>query len=286
MIFLVRRLALTIGALCLLTLVAYAIGRGGRPMSREGYWLWVTRAWTGDFGASSEWRTPVMHVVANSIGPTVGLVAAALVVTWVVAVPLAVYCATHPGSPADLAVRAVTFVAGAVPGFLLALAVYALLRLTFGLDLAGGATNDDLAATAPRLLLPALLVGAAGAAGALRALRAGLLDELAQPWATVARAHGVRPRRLLWRYALRVALVPVVAALGQTLAQVISNSVAVSIVLGIPTVGQLLLKAAIAQDTNLVGAIVFWVGAAAVVGALAADALLVWLDPRVRVAAT
>jgi peptide/nickel transport system permease protein len=294
MTFLLRRLSLTAASLWLLTLVAYAISRGGRPLSTAGYTTWLARASGGDFGVSSEWRSPVMAVVGASVEATVGLVVLALALTWLVALPVGVYCATHPGSRGDLAIRGVTFLVGAVPGFVLALAVYCLARLAFDVDLAGGASDLDPARPggllaflerSARLVLPAALVGAAGAAQVLRALRAGLLDELTQPWVTVARAHGMRPRRLLWRFALRVALVPLVAALGQTLAQVISNSIAVSIALGIPTIGQLLLKAVLAQDAVLVGAIVFWTGAAAVLGALLADGLLVWLDPRVRAGA-
>jgi len=97
-----------------------------------------------------------------------------------------------------------------------------------------------------------------------------------------ARSKGLAEARVIVKYPVRVALNPFASTIGYTLPYIVSGSIIVSLVLGLPTVGPLLLKALIAQDMFLAGTIVLLLGVMTVIGTLISDILLVWIDPRIR----
>jgi len=97
-----------------------------------------------------------------------------------------------------------------------------------------------------------------------------------------ARSKGLSEPRVIVKYPVRMALNPFASTIGYTLPYIVSGSIIVSLVLGLPTVGPLLLKALIAQDMFLAGTIVLLLGVMTVIGTLLSDILLVWIDPRIR----
>jgi ABC-type dipeptide/oligopeptide/nickel transport system permease component len=132
------------------------------------------------------------------------------------------------------------------------------------------------------LPIPALILGLAGNAQQIRIMRANLLDELRKPYVVTARAKGLSEFRAIVNYPVRVALNPFISTIGYILPFLVSGSIIVSIVLSLPTVGPLLLKALLAQDMFLAGTIVLLLGVMTVIGTLISDILLVWIDPRIR----
>jgi peptide/nickel transport system permease protein len=113
-------------------------------------------------------------------------------------------------------------------------------------------------------------------------MRANLLDELRKPYVVTARARGLPEWKVILKYPVRVALNPFASTVGYLLPYVVSGSIIVSLVLGLPTVGPLLLKALIAQDMFLAGTIVLLLGLMTVIGTFLSDLLLMWIDPRIR----
>ena len=97
-----------------------------------------------------------------------------------------------------------------------------------------------------------------------------------------ARAKGLSETRAILRYPVRVALNPFASTIGYTLPYIVSGSIIVSLVLGLPTVGPLLLKSLVAADLFLAGAIVLLLGVLTVIGTFISDLLLMWIDPRIR----
>ena len=116
--------------------------------------------------------------------------------------------------------------------------------------------------------------------------RVYLLDELRKPYVVTARSKGLSELRVILKYPVRMALNPFASTIGYTLPYIVSGSIIVSLVLGLPTVGPLLLKALIAQDMFLAGTIVLLLGVMTVIGTLISDILLVWVDPRIRLEET
>jgi peptide/nickel transport system permease protein len=185
----------------------------------------------------------------------------------------------------------VGFIGLAIPSFLLALVVLYVGFAYFGASIGGLFSIEYMEAPwslgrvwdlLKHLWVPALILGTAGTAQLIRIMRANLLDELRKPYVVTARAKGLSEQKLILKYPVRVALNPFISTIGYTLPYLVSGSIIVSVVLSLPTVGPLLLKALIAQDMFLAGTIVLLLGIMTVIGTLISDIMLVWIDPRIR----
>ena len=255
------------------------------------YYKWASKVLRGDFGVSMQWERPVMEVVGDRLWLTIAVALAAVLFTWLLAIPIGIYSAVKQYSVADYTFTFVGFIGLAIPNFLLALV---LLYVGFAwFDASIGGLFSDEYIDAPysvgkmwdltkHLVLPGLILAMAGTAELIRIMRANLLDELRKPYVVTARAKGLSEWRLVFKYPVRVALNPLISTVGYLLPYIISGSIIVSIVLGLPTVGPLLYASLIAQDMFLAGAIILFVGIMTVVGTLISDLLLAWVDPRIR----
>jgi peptide/nickel transport system permease protein len=261
-----------------------------RPLYIQ-YLKWLNQIVHGNLGTSLEFNRPVSAVLSERMVLTVIVSVVAILVTWVVAIPIGVYSAVHRYSIGDYSFTFLGFLGLAIPNFLLALALMYLAFSIFGLSVGGlyspgyetaawsiGKSLDLL----KHLVIPALVLGASGTAQLMRVMRANLLDELGKPYVITARAKGLPERRVIRKYPLRVAMNPMASSVGIMFPQIVSGGIIVSIVLSLPTVGPTLLSALQAQDMFLAGAIIMLVGVLTVVGTLLSDLLLMWLDPRIR----
>lgn len=255
------------------------------------YLKWLLLTLRGDFGFSMEWSLPVMEVIGDRLLLTAVLAFAAVVFTWILAIPIGIYSAVRQYSAGDYAFTVVGFIGVAIPSFLLALVVLYVGFAYFGTSIGGLFSPEHM--NAPwslarvrdllgHLWVPAIILGTAGTAQLIRIMRANVLDELRKPYVVTARAKGLSELKVILKYPVRVALNPFISTIGYTLPYLVSGSIIVSVVLGLPTVGPLLLKALIAQDMFLAGTIVLLLGVMTVIGTLLSDILLVWIDPRIR----
>jgi peptide/nickel transport system permease protein len=255
------------------------------------YLLWMNKVVRGDFGMAMEWQRPVTEVIADRLWLTMAVSLAAVVLIWAVALPLGIYSAVRQYTVGDYVLTFLGFLGLAIPSFLLGLIVLYLGFAWFNLNV-GGLFSPDYADAAwgpakawdlaKHLPIPAVILGIAGIAQAMRIMRANLLDELRKPYVVTARARGLGEWNTILKYPVRVALNPFASTIGYTLPYVVSGSIILSLVLGLPTVGPLLLKALIAQDMFLAGTIVLLLGVLTVVGTLISDLILIWIDPRIR----
>jgi peptide/nickel transport system permease protein len=220
---------------------------------------------------------------------------AAVVLTWALALPIGIYSAVRQYSLGDYIATFVGFIGLAVPSFMLALVLLYLGFKYFNANIGGLFSGEfDLAPwslakvwdLAKHLPLPTLILALAGTAQLIRIMRANLLDELSKPYVVTARARGLSERRVILKYPVRVALNPFASTIGYLLPYVVSGSIIVSLVLGLPTVGPLLLRALVAQDMFLAGTIVLLLGVLTVVGTFLSDLMLLWIDPRIRLEGT
>jgi peptide/nickel transport system permease protein len=132
------------------------------------------------------------------------------------------------------------------------------------------------------LWIPMIVLGTAGAASLIRIMRANMLDELNQQYVETARAKGLPERKLIWKYPVRVSLNPFLSTVGYALPQLVSGATLTAVVLSLPTLGPMLLRALLSQDMYLAGAILMIMSFLTVIGTLISDLLLAWLDPRIR----
>lgn len=255
------------------------------------YGKWVGRIVRGNFGESMEWRRPVSEVIGDRLWLTLLLSAAALVITWGLALPIGIYSAVRQYSIGDYVFTLVGFIGIAVPNFLLALMVMYFSFRWFGASVGGLFSAEysllpwslgkvwDLMKHLP---LPAVILALAGTAQLVRIMRANLLDELRRPYVVTARAKGLSELRVIVKYPVRAALNPFASNIAYLFPFLVSGSVIISIVLGLPTVGPLLVEALIAQDMFLAGTIVLLLGVLTVAGTFVSDLVLMWVDPRLR----
>jgi peptide/nickel transport system permease protein len=255
------------------------------------YGKWMVMIAQGNFGFSMEWRRPVVEVIGDRLWLTMIVSFAALLLTWVLALPIGIYSAVRQYSLGDYAFTFIGFIGLAVPNFLLALVILYFGFVLFDAHIGGLFSVDYQDAPwslgkvwdmAKHLPIPALILGLAGTAQQIRIMRANLLDELRKPYVVTARAKGLSEAKVIVKYPVRVALNPFASTIGYLFPYIVSGSIIVSLVLGLPTVGPLLLKALIAQDMFLAGTIVLLLGVMTVVGTLISDIILVWIDPRIR----
>ena len=255
------------------------------------YYKWLEKAAVGNYGISMEYQRPATEVIGDRLFLTAILALAAAVFTYAIAVPIGVISAVKQYSITDYVATFLGFLGLAVPNFLLALALLYFGFVLFDANI-GGLFSPEYA-SAPysigkiidllaHLWMPALVLSIAGTAQVIRVLRANMLDELRRPYVVTARAKGLGEWKVILKYPLRVALNPVISTLGYLLPTLVSGSIIVSIVMSLPTLGPLLLRALIAQDMFLSGTIVLMIGIMTVIGTFISDLLLAWVDPRIR----
>jgi peptide/nickel transport system permease protein len=261
-----------------------------RPVLDQ-YLSWLGAVATGDLGVSFMYKEPVAGVMARALPPTLILAGAALAITLLLGLVVAMAAARHPYGWADRLTTVLSLGLYGVPSFWLAGSLIIVFSLFLGWFPAshmhsveasrlGGAAR--LADLAHHLFLPALCLGLVGAAGTARYLRATLLDVRGSRWMLAARARGIPKRRLLWVHSLRPALLPVVTILGLSLPVLVSGSVVIETIFSWPGMGQVLFNAARARDVPLILGSTLVGTAAVIIGNLVSDVLYAVVDPRVR----
>lgn len=255
------------------------------------YLKWMGMIAQGRFGMAIEWGRPVLDVIGDRLALTMVISVAAIAFTWLLALPIGIYSAVKRYSIGDYIATFIGFIGLAIPGFMLALIVMYVGFKYFDANV-GGLFSAEMA-NAPwswakfvdmlnHLPIVAIVLGIGGTAQMIRIMRSNLLDELRKPYVMTARARGLSEARVIMKYPVRVALNPFVSTIGYLFPYVVSGSIIVSMVLSLPTVGPLLLKALIAQDLFLAGTIVMMLGVMTVIGTFISDLLLMWIDPRIR----
>jgi peptide/nickel transport system permease protein len=262
----------------------------GQPIYIQ-YFKWIRGIFRGDFGQSLEWGMPVQDLIWERLALTVVLSGATFLFVWTLAIPVGIYSATHQYSIPDYVFTFFGFLGLGIPNFMLALVLMWMGFAYFGLDV-GGLFSPEYK-NAPwnlarvwdmikHLWIPMLVLGTSGTAGLIRTMRANTLDEVNQPYVETARAKGLTEQQVIWKYPVRVALNPFVSTAGWALPELVSGATIVAVVLSLPTVGPLLLRALLSQDMYLAGAIILLISVLTIIGTLISDILLAWLDPRIR----
>jgi peptide/nickel transport system permease protein len=260
----------------------------------QQYLNWVGGMLHGDLGYSFLYNQPVNDVVGDRLLLTFIVSFATIVFTYLVAFPIGVYSATHQYSWSDHALTLLGFLGLATPNFLLALVLLYLANVYFGIAIGGlmdphyldrGWSWGKALSVLAHIWIPVIVIGLGGTAAMIRRLRANLLDELHKQYVVTARAKGLPPLRLLFKYPLRMALNPFISDIGSLLPQVISGAVIVSVVMSLPTTGPMLLEALRSQDMYLAGSFLMFMAFMTVIGVLISDLALALLDPRIRLQA-
>jgi peptide/nickel transport system permease protein len=254
------------------------------------YFMWIAGFPRLDFGYSLEWNAPVWDVVASKFFYTIFLGFLALIFMVVVSIPIGIYSATHQYSVGDVAASAVGFIGLSLPGFLVALVWMFIGIILLRFDVGGVISRkfaDEPWSFAKLLdylnhLWPAMVIlGIRSTAQLQRIMRSNLLDVLGQQHITTARAKGLPEKKVISKYAVRIAINPLISVMALEVPKVISASTLVGIVMMLPTLGPIFLRALLSQDMYLAGTILLLTTVMLMVANLVADIILAIVDPRI-----
>ncbi|APO79266.1 oligopeptide ABC transporter permease protein (plasmid) [Rhizobium etli 8C-3] len=235
----------------------------------------------GEMGKSILYKIDVLRLIVTRIEPTVALVASSVVLSILIAVPMAAIAARNAGKRPDHAVRIVSTFGIGFPPFWLGLMLIILFSVELGLlPVSGyGATLGDKLA---HLILPSLTVALSLSTVLTRSLRAAMIESLKSDIATAARARGMPERIVFWRHVVPNSLVPTVNLLAVNIGWLVGGTVVVESVFALPGMGQLLVRAIFSRDYMVVQGVAMVFACATVLVNFAADIVTVAIDPRVR----
>jgi len=246
--------------------------------------LWISRALRGDLGRSLYNRLPVTRMIWQHVGPTVMLSLLALAVALAIGIPIGIASAVYRNSWLDQASLTLVMLGAAVPSFWLGLTLIVVFAVNLGwLPSSGFRPPDEgLWRSLRYLMLPALALGVPNSALIIRFVRGSLLDVIATDYVRTARAKGLAERAVIFRHALRNALVPILTVVGLTFAALMGGAVVTETVFSIPGIGQLVVQSVLRRDYPVIQGVTLIVAASYVLINLLVDVLYLVVDPRVK----
>ena len=250
------------------------------------YGSWVGNMFKGDLGQSYfyEGKPEVTFYLKDRIPTTVELTLMSLVLASIVAVPLGVLSAIKQDSVSDYAARIITLLGIALPNFWVAVMTIFFLVLLFqwAPPLAYEKVWDNPWTNFQQLIFPAIALGTSNMAFIARITRSAMLEVLREDYIRTARSKGLAERVVVYRHALRNALLPVVTLFGFELGRLISGTVIIETIFLVPGMGKLLIDSIGNRDYPMIQAVVLMIAITVLVMNLFADLLYAWLDPRIR----
>jgi oligopeptide transport system permease protein len=234
----------------------------------------------GDFGPSFQYRDfSVTELIRSGFPVSLRLGSLAMLLAFVVGVLAGTFAASRQNSAADHAVMTASMTGISIPNFVLA----PILILVFAVHLnwlpAGGLGDGGAA----HLVLPVIALALPQVAYIARLTRGSMIEVLRSNFIRTARAQGLSERTIIYRYALKPALLPVISYLGPATAAVITGSVVIEQIFGVPGLGRYFVQGALNRDYTLVMGVVVFYGALIIVFNFFVDVVYGWLDPRLKV---
>jgi peptide/nickel transport system permease protein len=302
--YLVSRIVQAIVTLWLLTLVAFVMARlSGNPLdvlldaraTEEDraaiaqvlgldrslpvqYGIFLRDVARGDFGTSFKTRRSALLTVMERLPWTLELGTASFLVSVLIAVPIGVVTAVKRDTAIDVAGKVVALFGQSLPTFWLGLMLILLFAVTLGWLPAGG--TGSLA----HLVLPSITLGWFTVAGIMRLVRSAMLDTLGEEFVVTARAKGLAESGVVWKHALRNAVIPPLTYAGVVFVALLAGAVVTETVFAWPGVGQLVIEAITFRDFPVIQIIFLLFGAMYIGMNLVVDLLYGWADPRIRLA--
>jgi peptide/nickel transport system permease protein len=249
------------------------------------YLDWAGGLLTLDFGRSYTYSVPVIDLVSERVVVSFPLAVIALVLSTAIAIPVGVFSASRRGRPADTISMGAAQFGVAVPNFWFALLLIYIFAVWLRIVPAGGfpGWSAGFWPALKALILPAIALALPQAAILARVTRSALLEVLGEDYIRTARAKGMPRRAVLWRHALRNAMIPVLTILGLQFAFLLAGTIIIENVFYLPGLGRLVFQAITQRDLIVVESVVMLLVAAVIIVNLLVDLSYALVDPRLRV---
>lgn len=240
------------------------------------YFTWLRKALTGDFGMSFVNRMNVVDLIASRLPYTVKLNLVASVIGLSIAFPVGILSAVRKYSIFDYISTFFALLSQSMPSFWLSLMAISIFSAKLGWFPSSGSE------TWQHYVMPAVILGTTWAAGLTRMIRSSMMEVLTEDYVRTARAKGLRESVVVYRHALRNAMVPIATSLAYWIAYLVTGSVIVEVIFALPGIGRLMISSLSNRDYFVVQAVILLTSSAVLIANLAVDVLYVVIDPRIR----
>ena len=249
----------------------------------ERYWNWAGTALSGDLGYSRLFGQPVLDVLLPAIKNSVMLLGLAFTISICVAIPIGTLAAARPRSILDYSVNLTAFAGISIPSFWLALMLIMIFAVYLGWLPAGGiaAKGTGIFESLKYMILPATTLSLLSIGSHVRYVRASMIEVLRQDYIRTAKAKGASSMRVVWKHALRNAMIPVVTILALDFGYLFSGALVTETIFSWPGMGKLIYDSVMGNDFNLALVALLFATALTLTGNLLADLCYAWLDPRI-----
>ncbi|NYT37487.1 ABC transporter permease [Allopusillimonas soli] len=248
------------------------------------YWAWVKQVSQGDLGVSLRTDVPVTTLISNKLPVTAQLAVMAMFFSILIGIPLGILAAVRKGSKVEFGANLFALSGMSIPNFWLGILLIMLVSVRWQLLPASGYVppSEDLWLSLKTMLMPSLVLATVISAYLMRHTRSAMLEALNADYVRTARAKGASERVVVWRHALRNALMPIVTLVTILFGELMAGAVLTEQIFGIPGFGKLLVDAVFNRDYAVVQGIVLCIAAGFIALTLIGDLLYVMVNPRLR----
>lgn len=250
------------------------------------YFVWLWQLLQGNLGYSMKSYEPVSAMIGSHIGPTLLLMGASLTLSLLIAVPAGIYSAVKQYSKGDYAVVTASFIGSSIPSFFLALILIYFFTVKLGILPSGGMNtlgmDGSVADTIRHMVLPVTVLAVSLAGSNIRYIRSSFLEILQQDYLRTARAKGIGYKRVIWKHAMRNALLPIVTVIGMQIPMLFGGAVIIEQVFSWPGLGLMTMTAIMGRDYPVIMGVCLLSAVVVLVSNLITDILYALVDPTIQ----
>ena len=250
------------------------------------YFVWLWQLLQGNLGYSMKSYEPVSAMIGSHIGPTLLLMGASLALSLLIAVPAGIYSAVKQYSKGDYAVVTASFIGSSIPSFFLALILIYIFTVKLGILPSGGMNtlgmDGSVADTIRHMVLPVTVLAVSLAGSNIRYIRSSFLEILQQDYLRTARAKGIGYKRVIWKHAMRNALLPIVTVIGMQIPMLFGGAVIIEQVFSWPGLGLMTMTAIMGRDYPVIMGVCLLSAVVVLVSNLITDILYALVDPMIQ----
>lgn len=250
------------------------------------YFVWLWQLLQGNLGYSMKSYEPVGAMIGSHIGPTLLLMGASLTLSLLIAVPAGIYSAVKQYSKGDYAVVTASFIGSSIPSFFLALILIYIFTVKLGILPSGGMNtlgmDGSVVDTIRHMVLPVTVLAVSLAGSNIRYIRSSFLEILQQDYLRTARAKGIGYKRVIWKHAMRNALLPVVTVIGMQIPMLFGGAVIIEQVFSWPGLGLMTMTAIMGRDYPVIMGVCLLSAVVVLVSNLITDILYALVDPTIQ----
>ena len=250
------------------------------------YFIWMEQLLHGNMGYSIKSYQPVADMIGSHLGPTLLLMGVSLIVSLIMAVPAGIYSAVHQYSIGDYAVVTASFLGSSIPGFFLSLLLIYIFTVRLGWLPSNGmitlGTEGGFADIVKHMIMPVLVLAFSMAGSNIRYIRSAVLEILQQDYLRTARAKGIGRFKVIYKHALRNALVPIITVIGMEIPLLFGGAVIIEQVFSWPGLGLMTMSAITSRDYPVIMGVCLLSAVVVLAANLITDILYALVDPTIQ----